>query len=115
MTDAVQVFTTTGKKDDAKRIADALVERRLAACVQVVGPVTSTYRWQGKIETAEEWLCIIKSTRDLYAELESAVRELHPYEVPEILAVPVVAGSPAYLDWLKAELKKEKSDPLRGK
>jgi len=104
MTDAVQVFTTTGKEDDARRIADALVERRLAACVQILGPVTSTYRWQGKIETAGEWLCIIKSRREVYEELEAAVRELHPYDVPEILALPVVAGSGDYLDWLRAAL-----------
>jgi len=106
MTECIQVFTTTSKKTEARKIAKALVKRRLAACVQVLGPITSTYRWQGKIESSDEWLCLIKSTTELYPQLERAIRELHPYEVPEILAVPVVAGYQGYLDWLAAELKK---------
>jgi periplasmic divalent cation tolerance protein len=69
--------------------------------VQVIGPITSTYRWNDGIETAEEWLCLIKSRQDLYGELEEGIRELHPYDVPEILAVPVLAGNLAYLDWLR--------------
>ncbi len=76
---------------------------RLAACVQVLGPITSTYRWQGKIETGSEWLCVVKSREERYDELERAIRSLHPYEVPEILATPVTAGNPAYLAWLEAE------------
>ncbi|HUW56284.1 MAG TPA: divalent-cation tolerance protein CutA [Planctomycetota bacterium] len=105
MTDVIQVFTTTATDADARKIADALVNEGLAACVQVVGPIRSTYRWQGKIETADEWLCIIKSTDASYGELEAAIRRLHPYEVPEILAVPVCAGSQQYLDWLKGSVK----------
>jgi periplasmic divalent cation tolerance protein len=69
--------------------------------VQVIGPITSTYRWNDAIETAEEWLCLIKSRQDLYRQLEEAVRAVHPYDVPEILATPVVAGNPSYLDWLR--------------
>jgi len=110
MTDFVQVITTTETKADAQAIANALVEQRLAGCVQIVGPITSTYWWAGKIETAEEWLCLIKSRRDLYAALERAIREVHPYDVPEILAVPVIAGSKAYLEWLDSELRKEEAD-----
>ena len=106
MTDVIQVLTTTETEADARRIADTLVNDGLAACVQVFGPVTSTYRWRGKVETAQEWLCIIKSTQELYDDLEAAVRKLHPYEVPEILAVPVCAGSEQYLDWLKGSVKK---------
>jgi periplasmic divalent cation tolerance protein len=106
MTKTIQVLTTTGTKSDAQTIARALVEKRLAGCVQVVGPITSTYWWQGEIETAEEWLCVVKSRADLYEELEAAVKEVHPYEVPEILAVPVVAGSRDYLEWLDSELGK---------
>jgi periplasmic divalent cation tolerance protein len=71
--------------------------------VQIVGPITSTYRWQGKIETSEEWQCWAKSRGELYAQIEQAIRRLHPYEVPEILAVPVVAGSDSYLKWLREE------------
>jgi len=105
MIEAVQVFTTTDTEAGAKKIADVLVTARLAACVQVVGPITSTYRWQGKIETAQEWLCIIKSTDALCDEVESAIRELHPYEVPEIIAVAVTAGSQEYLEWLKESVR----------
>ena len=105
MTDAVQIFTTIDSKDGARKIADALVRRKLAACVQVLGPIASTYRWKGEIETAEEWLCIAKSRAGLYAEVEAAIRELHPYEVPEILAVPVLAAHHDYLDWLRTEVK----------
>ena len=81
-------------------MAVALVERRLAACVQVVGPVESRYRWEGRVETATEWLCVAKTTAERYDELEAAIGELHSYDVPEILAVPVVRGSAAYLRWL---------------
>jgi periplasmic divalent cation tolerance protein len=106
MTDFVQAITTTETKADAQAIANALVEKRLAGCVQIVGPITSTYWWEGKIETAEEWLCVVKSRRDLYEDLEKAIREVHPYDVPEILAVPVTAGSKPYLEWLDGELRK---------
>ena len=73
---------------------------------QVTGPITSTYRWQGKIETAEEWQCWAKSRRDLYPQIEQAIRRLHPYQVPEILAMPILAGSADYLAWLEAETAK---------
>ena len=100
-----QLSTTTGKKEDAEQIAKMLVEKRLAACVQVLGPITSTYWWQGKMETTTEWLCLIKSRRALYEELERAIKEIHPYETPEIIAVPILAGSKEYLAWLEKELK----------
>jgi periplasmic divalent cation tolerance protein len=81
----IQVITTTAKKDDAEKIATSLVEKRLAACVQIVGPVHSTYRWQGKVERAEEWQCLIKSRQDLFAALDQAIKKLHPYEVRRIV------------------------------
>lgn len=96
----IQVTTTTETQADAQEIADVVVEKRLAACAQVIGPVTSTYWWQGKIETAEEWLCMIKSKAALYEELEKAIRATHPYEEPEIIATPIVKGSQGYLAWL---------------
>jgi periplasmic divalent cation tolerance protein len=105
MTNYIQVLTTTERKEDAERIARALVEARLAACVQIVGPITSTYRWQGAIESAEEWQCLAKSRQDLFARIDEAIRGIHPYEVPEILALPIAAGSSAYLEWLETELK----------
>jgi periplasmic divalent cation tolerance protein len=100
----IQVMTATEKREDAERIARLLVEMRLAGCVQIVGPVTSVYRWKGAIETAGEWLCLIKTGAECYGALEQAIRSLHPYETPEILAVAVAAGSRDYLEWLRGEL-----------
>src|SRR5262245_31186032 len=105
MTGYIQVVTATNTKDDAQRIASAIVEQRLAGCVQVIGPIMSTYRWEGKIETAEEWLCLIKSKESVYSRLEEAIRDMHRYDVPEILAMPVTAGSRRYLDWLDGEIR----------
>jgi periplasmic divalent cation tolerance protein len=107
MTGYIQVVTTTDSRADAERIARTLVEKRVAGCVQILGPVSSTYRWQGEIETADEWLCLIKSKEDRYADLERAILEVHSYDVPEILAMPVVAGSADYLQWLAEELRAE--------
>jgi periplasmic divalent cation tolerance protein len=106
MPECIKVVTTTARRDEAQRIAQALVEERLAACVQIVGPVTSTYRWQGRIETAEEWQCWAKSRLELYERIEQAIRRLHPYEEPEILATPIVEGSPGYVRWIDEEVKR---------
>jgi periplasmic divalent cation tolerance protein len=105
MGDYIQVMTTTATEEDAQRIAQALVERRHAACVQIVGPIRSIYHWQGNVETSPEWLCLAKTRQDLYPQVEATIRSLHPYEVPEILALPIVAGSASYLGWLDRELK----------
>jgi periplasmic divalent cation tolerance protein len=104
MTEYIQLSTTTEKKEDAMRIARGVVEKRLAACAQVAGPISSTYWWKGKIEETEEWLCILKSRKDLYDRLEKAIRDIHPYEVPEIVAVPLISGSQDYLEWLSKEV-----------
>jgi len=101
----IQVFTTAGEKDDAEKIARELISKKLAGCVQIVGPVISTYRWQGKIEKTEEWLCFIKTRQDLYGELEKTIKKIHPYDVPEIITVPISGGSKGYLKWLDGELK----------
>ncbi len=103
VTDCIQVSVTTDSKAQAKAIAQMLVRERLAACVQVIGPVTSIYRWQGKQEEAQEWLCLAKTTGARYDAVERAIREAHSYEVPEIVAVPIVAGSEPYLRWLRTE------------
>jgi periplasmic divalent cation tolerance protein len=105
MKDYVQVVTTTETETDARTIARAVVKQRLAGCTQVVGPITSVFWWQGQIEMAEEWLCVIKSRRDLYPALEQSILAVHPYDVPEILAIPVVAGSKGYLEWLDSETR----------
>ena len=103
MNDFVQIVTTTERQEDARRIADLLVEKRLAACVQIAGPVTSVYRWQGKVESAQEWQCQIKTRQALLDDVSEAIREVHPYEVPEIIALPIVAGSRDYLVWLEEQ------------
>jgi periplasmic divalent cation tolerance protein len=107
MTRFVQVTTTTGSEADARMISRTLVERRLAACVQIIGPITSVYRWRGEIETAREWLCVAKSGESLFAAIERAIRDVHPYEVPEILSTPVTGGSAGYLAWMEDNLKGE--------
>jgi periplasmic divalent cation tolerance protein len=96
----VLITTTTATKEDAREIASQLVEERLAACVQIVGPITSVYTWQGKIEEELEVLLLIKSTQDLVAPIAQLLDRIHPYEVPELIATPIVDGSTAYLSWL---------------
>jgi periplasmic divalent cation tolerance protein len=96
----LQVVTTTPGRADADRIARWLVEQRLAACVQVQGPITSRYRWRGRVECAREWRCLVKISAGRYAKVEATIRALHPYEVPEIVAVPIVRGGADYLEWL---------------
>jgi periplasmic divalent cation tolerance protein len=105
MTDFIQVTTAVDNAEDAEAIAAALVGQRLAACVQIVGPVKSTYWWDNGVQVNEEWLCIVKSRADLFEELSAVLQQVHPYDVPELLATPVVAGGKAYLDWLQGELK----------
>ena len=107
MTDKIVVLVTCGSRKEARRIARALVERRLAACVNEIGaPVTSVYRWKGKVETAKEFLLAIKTTKKRFPALREAVRELHSYEVPEIIALPIAEGSRAYLDWIAESVKR---------
>jgi len=104
MTEYIQVTTTTGTRHDAEQIASELVSRRLAACVQITGPIASTFRWQGKVETAEEWMCTVKTTRAQLDAIKTLFREIHPYEVPEVIATPIVGGGEAYLKWLEQQV-----------
>ena len=101
----VLVTTTTATREDAGKIASQLVEEGLAACVQIVDPITSVYRWQGTIEEEQEILLLIKSTRDLVAPIAQLLDRIHPYEVPELIATPIVDGSTAYLSWLGENLR----------
>jgi periplasmic divalent cation tolerance protein len=106
MTDKVLVLVTCGSRKEARKIARALVGQRLAACVSEIGvPVASTYRWNGKIESANEFLLLIKTTKKRFAAVRDAVRELHSYEVPEIIALPIAAGSRDYLGWIADSVK----------
>lgn len=100
MTNARIVLTTAGSQEEARKIAHALVERRLAACVNIVPHVESIYRWQGKIETAQEWLLLIKTQAELFDRVRNAVKELHSYDLPECVMLEVAAGSPEYLGWI---------------
>lgn len=95
------VTTTSDRRDSLEQIAEVLIERDLAACVQVGGPVTSTFRWQGKTETSDEWTATIKTTTALVDEVMAAVRSRHHYDVPEIIVTPIVGGDRAYLDWIR--------------
>ena len=99
----IQISTTTETKEQAQKIAQYLVEAKLAACVQITGPITSIYRWKGKVENAQEWFCLIKTTDDLYNKVEAAIKDLHTYETPEIIAVQIVKGSKEYLNWIYEE------------
>lgn len=100
MAEYVQVLTSVGSEEEAAKIGSDLLERRLVACVQTIGPITSRYRWQGKVEEEREWQLLAKTEAGLYEEVEAAIRALHSYEEPEILAIPVLAGSRGYLDWI---------------
>ncbi len=101
----IQIITTTNSKENAEKIANALVTNRLAACVQIISPVTSVYWWKEKVERTAEWLCIAKTRRDMYKAVEQSIRSNHTYEIPEILAIPVVEGSESYFSWLDKEIK----------
>lgn len=96
----VQVTTTTDSRQEAAAIARSAVEERLAACAQLVGPIASTYWWEGEIESAEEWMVLFKTTADRFEELAGLIAEQHSYDTPEIIATPVVAGSVDYLGWV---------------
>ena len=103
MTDALVVLITAPTEEDAAAMANALVEGRLAACVNIIRQIRSIYRWQGKIEDDQEVLMIAKTRKECFAELVNKVKELHTYSVPEIIALPVMDGFEGYLGWLKEE------------
>jgi periplasmic divalent cation tolerance protein len=106
-TDVLVVVTTLPDAATAERLAERLVADRLAACVSVFAPVRSVYRWQGAVESAAEVPLLVKTTRDRYPALEAAIRALHPYELPEIVALPVAAGLETYLAWVAEEVRVE--------
>lgn len=103
---ALLVLTNLPDRASAESLARTLVEKRAAACVNILAPCRSVYRWKGRVEQEDEHPVLIKTTRDAYAALESAIRQAHPYELPEIVAVPIERGLPAYLDWLAEETKR---------
>ena len=100
MTEYIQVITTTNTEEEARKIQRLLVEERAAACVQIIGPISSLYWWEDKIEEAREWICLAKAKTKDYQTIESLIKENHPYSVPEILAIPVSTGNKDYLAWI---------------
>lgn len=101
----IVVMVTVGGKQEAEKIAQQLLEEKLIACANILGPVSSHFHWAGKIDKAEEYLMLMKSRADLFEALSERVKALHSYEVPEVLALPILKGSKAYLDWLGSILK----------
>jgi len=101
MSEAIVVLVTCGSEEEALKIAHSLVEERLAACVNLISPIRSIYRWEGKIWDEKEWMLIIKTQRQRFEELEGKVKSLHSYSVPEIIALPIVEGASSYLNWLR--------------
>jgi len=110
MTDKIVLFVTCAGPEEARRIATHLIESRLAACVNLLPPVRSIYHWKGAIEEGEETLMIIKSARPVFEQLKAAIIRLHSYEVPEIIALPIVDGSAPYLAWMDHELTRQESE-----
>ena len=103
--DSLLVVTNLPDRESAERLAALLIERRLAACVNILAPCSSVYRWQGEIQHDEEHPLLIKTAQDRYAEVEAAIRANHPYELPEVIAVRVIQGLPAYLQWVESETR----------
>jgi periplasmic divalent cation tolerance protein len=105
MTDKIVILSTCGSAEEAERIAAALVESQTAACVNIVPGVSSIYGWKGTVERTTEWLLLIKTRRELFERVAAELRKLHSYQVPEIIALPVTAGSENYLAWIDGEVK----------
>ncbi len=108
----IQITTTSDDRNELEEIAKRLIDERLAACCQILGPLTSIYRWRETIEESSEWMCLIKTDERLYAAVEILIRQIHHYDEPEIIATPITYGSAGYLDWvLKSVVANENEDP----
>lgn len=103
MTDSIVILVTAGSEAEAEKIATALVEEQLAACVNILSPIRSLYRWEGKVADDREWLLLIKTRAERFAAVEAKVKALHSYQVPEVIALPIVAGAEGYMRWLRGE------------
>jgi len=107
MTSHIVVLSTCSSEEEAERLARLLVDQRLAACVNIMPRIRSLYRWKGEVESAEEWLLVIKSSRHLFDAMRIELEKAHSYELPEVLAMPVVDGSANYLNWLAANVRED--------
>ena len=104
MTKFIQIQTTTPKRSDAIKIAEALAKKRLSACTQILGPVESVFYWKGKLQREKEWLCLIKTKKNLYKKVENEIKKIHPYKLPEIIATPITLGNKDYINWIESEV-----------
>lgn len=104
MTDKIVILSTCGSEEEASKLAHGLVEARVAVCVNIVPGIRSVYQWKGKVEDDGEWLLVIKSRRDLFRRLRALLKKIHSYDVPEMVALPIVDGAEAYLGWMDREL-----------
>ncbi|NLD38151.1 MAG: divalent-cation tolerance protein CutA [Desulfatiglans sp.] len=104
MTEYIQVFSSVVNLETAEKIGESVIEKKLAAIVQITGPVKSMYMWNGRLLKGEDWRIVMKTTREQYQKLEAEIKRLHPYGVPEILAMPVLEGNRDYLNWINKEL-----------
>jgi periplasmic divalent cation tolerance protein len=111
MTQLIWVYTATCSQREAEAIAAAAVEEHLAAAAHVMGPIHSIYRWQGRVEKAEEWYCACKTIRGAYAELEQTIQRLHSYDLPAIWIVPITAADRPYLEWVKEQVEQKEGEP----
>ncbi|MGH9374674.1 MAG: divalent-cation tolerance protein CutA [Terriglobia bacterium] len=107
MTDKIVILVTTGNFREGKKIAQHLVESQLAACVNIISPIRSIYRWQGKVADGREVLLVVKTSRNLFEAVQAAVLKIHTYTTPEVISLPIVDGSPDYLQWLDSSLEKK--------
>ena len=105
LTKLLQVTTTTASRDEAEQIGRTLVEERLAACAQIAGPLSSFFRWEGRVDSAAEWFCFLKTSADRYPALEQRLKSLHSYETPEVIAVPIEQSSLEYATWIEESVR----------
>ena len=108
----IQITTTIDSEKTAKKLATILIKSKLAACIQIIGPITSIYEWHNRVETTKEWQCIIKTKAPLYPYIEQLLIKHHPYDVPEIIATPIINGHDAYLEWVDTSVVHPESGPL---
>lgn len=103
----IQIQTTVSSQREAEKIAQTLSKQQLAACIQIIGPILSVYRWKGRVERTKEWLCLIKTRKSLYKKIEVAIKEIHSYDLPEIIVAPILEGNKQYLLWINKETSKQ--------
>ena len=112
MSEFIQVSTTVKSKEKADKIAETLLAERVAGCVQILGPVKSSYWWEGRIEHAREWICFIKAKASDYGRIESSIKRMHNYDIPEVIALPILRGNSDYLDWINRETRRRSRSAL---